>query len=79
MIHARRNEFAVTSDENGNRTVAYMGSIEPRRVVIPLDLLRGEVARLGARVNVVVGTFDEQAYGTAIGLGAEVMGYVLDD
>jgi hypothetical protein len=79
MIHAVRREFAVESDDRGNRTVSYTRSIEPRSVVIPIDLLRSDVARQGARVSVTVGTFDERAYGTAISLGAEMMGIVLDD
>jgi hypothetical protein len=56
-----------------------MGSIEPRSVVIPFALLRGEIARQNARANAVTGTFDDHAYGTAISLGAEVMGILLDD
>jgi hypothetical protein len=78
-LHARRGDFGVEADANGNRTVTYARSIEPRSVVIPIDLLRSDVARQGARVSVTVGTFDERAYGTAISLGAEMMGIVLDD
>jgi hypothetical protein len=37
------------------------------------------MSRKGARVNVVVGTFDEKAYGTAISLGTEVIRFVLGD
>jgi hypothetical protein len=59
--------------------VTCTGSIEPRSLVIPFDLLRGEVARQGALVNVLVGTVDEQAHGTAISLGADVMDILLDD
>jgi hypothetical protein len=79
VIHAKRSEFVVLVDGNGNRTVTYKGSIDPRSVVIPFDLLRSEVARQNARANAVTGIFDDHAYCTAISLGAAMMNIHLDD